>query len=91
MIALILKKGPNGIILSFLEINRNKAIGNAMNVAKNMLHIDIEYPITNPIKNINFISPPPSDSCLNMMSPSCFISNMVANAPTPDNILIVVS
>ena len=65
-IAAMLKNGPNGIILSFFEIRRNSAIGKAINVAKKILHIDIAYPITNPIRNINFMSPPPSESCLNI-------------------------
>ena len=82
----ILKNGPNGIILSFFVINKIKAIGKARNVAKNMLHTAISYPITNPIKNINLISPPPSDSCLNIASPNFFIKNNVRNAPAPQSI-----
>ena len=39
--AAMLKNGPNGIILSFFEIRRNNAMGNAINVAKKILHIDI--------------------------------------------------
>ena len=84
IIAAILRNGPKGIILSFLKINKARAIGNAMKVAKNILHTDIGYPITKPTKNINLISPPPSDSCLKIRSPSFFISSIVINAPTPD-------
>ena len=41
MIADMLKNGPNGMILSFLVISNIGAIGNAMNVAKKILHTDI--------------------------------------------------
>ena len=59
-----------------------------MNVAKKILHTAIGYPSTNPTKNINFISPPPRDSCLNIKSPNFFIKSIVANEPIPDSMQI---
>lgn len=38
----ILRNGPKGIILSFLDINKYSAIGKAMKVAKKILQTDIE-------------------------------------------------
>ena len=87
----MLRNGPKGIILSLLVINITKAIGKAMNVAKKMLHIDKGYPKTKPIRNISLISPPPSDSCLNIISPIFFIANIVINDPVALNTLIAVS
>ena len=43
IIAAILKNGPKGIMLSFLDTSKNKAIGNAINVARKILHIAISY------------------------------------------------
>ena len=39
-IAAMARKGPNGIRLSFLLSNKYMAIGNAINVARKILHID---------------------------------------------------
>ena len=39
-IAAIARNGPNGIRLSFLLSNKYMAIGNAINVARKILHID---------------------------------------------------
>ena len=40
--------------------------GSAINEAINIVTIDISNPSVNPIKNINFISPPPRLSFLNI-------------------------
>ena len=58
----ILKNGPKGIMLSFLLNNIYIAIGKAINVAKKMVQTLSGKPITNPERNINLISPPPSYS-----------------------------
>ena len=87
----ILRNGPKGIILSFLNSKRNKAIGKAIKVAKKILQIAIGYPITSPIRNINLMSPPPKDSCLNIMSPTFLTRYIVANEPKPARTFRVVS
>ena len=47
----ILKNGPNGIILSLFVNNIIRAIGNAINVAKNIVQIASGKSNTNPNKN----------------------------------------
>ena len=81
--AAIHKKGPKGIILSLLLNNMIKAIGNAIKVAKNIVQIDIEYPKTKPKTNNSFMSPPPKDSFLNILSPIILIVYIVKNDKAP--------
>ena len=69
-LAAIDKYGPKGkTLLSFLiKLIIDK--GRAINEAINIVTIDISNPSVNPIKNINFISPPPRLSFLNIKSPN---------------------
>ena len=67
------------------------AIGNAINVARKILHIDSGQPITKPNKNINFISPPPILSLLNRWSPINLMTYIVIKAKIADKILLTVN
>ena len=64
------KKGPYGITLSLLlkyKINDN---GKAIKLDKKIVNKLIQGPNTQPMKNINLISPPPSDSFLKIKFPN---------------------
>lgn len=84
IIAAILKKGPKGIIFSLSENKISNATGKAIKVAKNIVQIDIGNPITNPKRNINLMSPPPSDSFLKALSPNILMAYIAKKAPTPE-------
>ncbi len=82
-IADIHRKGPKGIRLSLLLNRTYIAMGNAMNVARKIVNTAIGYPKTRPKRNINFISPPPSDSFLKSESPTNLTAYIVRNAKQP--------
>lgn len=63
------KYGPNAKTLLSLRMRLIIDSGSAINDAINIVTIDISKPNTNPIKNSNFISPPPKLSFLNKRSP----------------------
>ena len=81
--AAILKNGPYGISCSFFDFKIINDDGRAIKADKNIVIIDISQPITIPNMAINFMSPPPRLSFLNMKSPNSFKPNIIKKAITP--------
>ena len=79
----ISKNGPYGITLSLLlkyKINDN---GNAIKLDKKIVNKLIQGPNAHPIKNINLISPPPSDSFLKIKLPNNINKYITTNDKIP--------
>ena len=79
------KKGPYGITLSFLRSNKTNENGNARKLEINIDTKLIQVPTAHPIKNINFISPPPKDSFLNKKFPSSISAYIDIKAIKPNS------
>ena len=79
----ISKKGPKGITLSLLLKYKINDKGRAIKLDKKIVNKLIQGPKEHPIKNINFISPPPKDSFLKIKLPNNISKYIIRNAPNP--------
>ena len=77
------RKGPNGIILSFLEKRKNSDDGSAIKADKASDAIETNGAFIIPSIPISFISPPPKDSSLNKKFPSFIIRYININIKSP--------
>ena len=77
-------KGPKGITSFLSFIKEIIDIGKAKQLERKILKIPNEGRITNPTKNISFISAPPKVSFLNILFPNNIIIYINENNKAPD-------
>ncbi len=79
------KNGPNGTTCDFVVLTAINDIGNPINAPATIDIMAFGNPNIKPKMANNFISPPPIDSCLNIISPIFFNRNITINAINADN------